>query len=403
MVTIKKQNMRTIFSMFAICLLGLIACNEEELGPLVVQDGKPNILSNISVENLNGGARISYTLPDDPDLLYVTATYPLSSGVQRTVKSSVFGNSLTLEGFSTTDEREVTLHTVNRSENLSDPMKVKIKPLISPLEVTFNALEVMGDFGGVTLRIRNETGNEFVFYTLTKEETGTWEIYDRLYSSAMEREHSVRGLEAEPQEFGFVLQDKWQNRSDTLFTTLTPLYEEELDKSLWRHHLLDNDNYYPNYPDRPLSNLWSESNANFMMATYPGIELPNWFTVDLGQTAVLGRMKMNSINSSVSNYQWFFSAGSPRIFEIWGSNDPALDGSWDNWTLLDRFESIKPSGTPIDVRTAEDISVGLAGEDFKFSNYDNAYRYIRFRLINTWGNLPTIQLQELTFWGEPKN
>src|SRR5690606_23763814 len=128
MVTIKKQNMRTIFSMFAICLLGLIACNEEELGPLVVQDGKPNILSNISVENLNGGARISYTLPDDPDLLYVTATYPLSSGVQRTVKSSVFGNSLTLEGFSTTDEREVTLHTVNRSENLSDPMKVKIKP-----------------------------------------------------------------------------------------------------------------------------------------------------------------------------------------------------------------------------------------------------------------------------------
>src|SRR5690606_32993715 len=122
--------MRAIFSMFAICLLGMIACNQEQLGPLVSQGGTPSPLSNISVENLNGGARISYTLPDDPDLLYVMASYSVNSGVERTVKSSVYGNSLLLEGFSSTDEREITLYTVNRSENRSEPMQVKIKPLI---------------------------------------------------------------------------------------------------------------------------------------------------------------------------------------------------------------------------------------------------------------------------------
>jgi len=378
----------------------MIACNQEKLGPLVAQDGQPNILSNITVENTNGGAKISYTLPEDPDLLYVTATYTVNSGVERTVKSSVFKNYITLEGFSTTDEREITLYTVNRAENRSDPMRVKIQPLTSPLEVTFGTLEATGDFGGVNLKFVNETETEFVFYTLTKGENGAWGIYDRLYSSAKERDYSIRGLDAVPQEFAFVLQDKWQNRSDTLFKTITPLYEEKLNKALWKHYPLDND--VPHEPNL-ISNLWSETNANVSIRAFPGIELPNWITIDLGQTAVLGRMKMHAINATTSNYQWFYSAGSPRIFEIWGSNDPALDGSWDSWTLLDRFESIKPSGLPVGSRNAEDIAAGLAGEDHKFSNYDNAYRYIRFVLVNTWGSGPLLQMQELTFWGEPKN
>src|SRR5690606_36513616 len=233
-------------------------------------------------------------------------------------------------------------YTVNRSENRSEPMQVKIKPLISPLEITFSSLKAEGDFGGVTLSCVNETASEFVFYTLTRAETGGWGIYDRLYSSAKERDYSIRGLNAEPQEFGFVLQDKWQNRSDTLYKTLTPLYEEELDKSLWKHYPLDND--IPTDPSRPLWGLWDDGPSGLSVLTYPGITLPNWLTIDLGQTAVLGRMKMYAIPQSQNNYPWFYSSGSPRRFEIWGSNNPTLDGSWDSWTLLGRFESIKPSG-----------------------------------------------------------
>lgn len=395
--------MRTKIYILAICLIAMTACEQDEKGPMVKQGGTPSVLSNISVENLNGGANITYTLPDDPTLLYVMATYSLSSGVERTVKSSVFKNSLLLEGFSTTEEREITLYTVDRSENKSAPMKVKVNPLVSPLEFTFTTLDVRGDFGGVTLSVFNETETDFVFYTLRKTETGEWIILDQYYSSAREINHSIRGLEAVSQEFAFVIQDKWQNQSDTLFRALTPLYEEELAKSLWKHYRLDND--IPIMPASPVSNLWSGTSSNYSVRVVdaPDLVLPNWITIDLGQTAVLGRMKMQAITATTSNYQWLYSSGSPRRFEIWGSNDPTPDGNWDSWTQLGEFESIKPSGLPIGYKTAEDIAQGLAGEDYKFENYDTAYRYIRFVLVQTWGNIPTLMMQELTFWGEPVN
>ncbi len=394
---------RIIFISTILIVFGLSRCSDIRLEPLTNNGEKPGKLSNITVTNEHGGATITYMLPDDPQLLYVEAEF-LSEGTgeKRSVKSSVFKNSLTLDGFMSTDERTVQLYTVNRSEVRSDPEEVTIKPLVSPIEVAFETLHATQDFGGVNLQFDNETGNEYVLYILTKGEGNDWAVYDRLYTMEKRPNYTSRGLVAEPQDFAFFFQDKWQNTSDTLFQNITPLYEEELDKSLWKHYLLDNDNYYPLYPDRPLSNLWSKSTKNFTMAPYPGIELPVWFTIDLGQTAVLGRMKMNAINASTSNYQWFYSTGTPRAFEVWGSNDPSYDGSWDKWTLLDRFESVKPSGLPIGHNAPEDIAAGLAGEDYKFSNFDHAYRYIRFKVIQTWGSRPDIMLQELTFWGSPE-
>lgn len=393
-----------------ICLSAILAvfgfwgCSDMSLEPLTENGEMPAELSNITVTNEHGGATITYVLPDDPQLLYVQAEF-LSEGTgeKRLVKSSVFKNSITLDGFMSTNERTVQLYTVNRSEVRSEPVEVTIKPLVSPIEVAFETLIATQDFGGVNVQFDNETGNEYVLYILTKDEGNNWSLYDRLYTIEKKPNYTSRGLEAEPQDFAFVFQDKWQNVSDTLFQNITPLYEEELDKSLWEHYLLDNDNYFPLYPNRPLSNLWSKSTANWMLAPYPGIELPVWFTIDLGQTAVLGRMKMNAISASTSNYQWFYSTGTPKVFEVWGSNNPSYDGSWDDWTLLDRFESVKPSGLPIGSNAPEDITAGLAGEDHKFSNFDHAYRYIRFKVIQTWGSRPDIMLQELTFWGAPDN
>lgn len=395
---------RLLFILAISTIFGLYGCNDMALEPLAKNDEKPGKLTNIEVQNENGGATITYTLPDDPSLLYVVAEFSSDKkGTVRQVKSSVFKKSLHLDGFMSTDERIVQLYTVNRSEVRSDPVNVTIQPLISPIELAFGTLKTGQDFGGVNIQFDNEAGIEFVLYVLTKDEEDAWQIYDRLYTTEKQPNYTSRGLEAEKQEFAFCFQDKWQNISDTLFQTITPLYEEELDKSLWKHHLLDNDNYTQLYPDRPLSNLWSNSNANWMMAPSDGIELPVWITIDLGQTSLLGRMRMNAINASTSNYQWFYSTGTPEVFEIWASNNPSLDGDWSSWTLLDRFESVKPSGLPVGQNAPEDIAAGLAGEDYNFSTYDQAYRYIRFKVIKTWGARNEIMLQELTFWGTPED
>src|SRR5690606_1920326 len=125
--------------------------------------------------------------------------------------------------------------------------------------------------------------------------------------------YTIRGLASEPQDFAFFFTDKWQNHSDTLYQTITPLFEEKLSKDVWKQLPLDNDHYDQVYPNRPVSNLWSESNANFWYDPPIGQELPIWFTIDLGQDAVIGRMKVNAIDDA-SN-KWLFARGSPKTFE----------------------------------------------------------------------------------------
>lgn len=391
-----------IFLVTIVSALVCSGCTDIKLEPLTDNADKPVQVSNVSVTNEPGGATISYTLPDDPNLLYVVAEFSSDMrGSIRTVKSSVFKNSLRLEGFMSTTQRTVKLYTVSRTEVRSDPVEVEIQPLISPIEIAFSTLQVTQDFGGVNIQFDNTSGTEFVVHILAKDEDGAWFLHDRLYTIARAPDYTSRDLEAVEQEFGFYFQDRWQNISDTLYSTITPLYEEELNKALWKHYELDNDLYTQLYPARPLSNLWSKSSANWM--SQPGGVLPFWFTVDLGQTAVLGRMRMNAIDASTSNYQWFYSTGTPKMFEVWGSNNPSLDGNWDSWTLLGMFESVKPSGLPVGTNAPEDIAAGLAGENYKFTDYEHAYRYIRFKVLQTWGSRTDIMLQELTFWGEPKN
>src|SRR3546814_10549278 len=55
-------------------LLVVSACKDKNrLDPLENDGIPPEALTNVQVENLNGAAKISYTLPGDEDLLYVLA------------------------------------------------------------------------------------------------------------------------------------------------------------------------------------------------------------------------------------------------------------------------------------------------------------------------------------------
>lgn len=400
--------MRTLILILTTGLLLFSACAERELGPLVNIGGKPEPISNISVENKNGTSKISYTLPDDQQLLYVLAEYELRNGEIRSAKSSIFKGFIELEGFASTEEREVTLYTVNKGEERSEPTRVTIKPLVSPLELAYKSLNPTADFGGVNVKYENEFEHEYVLNFLYKDENGDWLEYDRSYSSVKEPVSVFRGLDAEPQDFAFYLVDKWQNLSDTLYENITPLYEVEVDKDLMRHYPLDNDYYEPRIASRPISNLWDGPStadaANFSLLVYDELSFPWWFTIDLGKEYQIGRMKLFQSPAPVTNnntYSYFFANISPKVFEVYGSNEPSLDGSWDSWTLLEHFESIKPSGLPIGNNSPEDIAAGLEGLDFTFSNYEQGYRYIRVNVIDSWSSQVGMILQEMTFWGAP--
>lgn len=382
-----------------VVLLAVTGCSDIVNEPLVMNGDKPAPVSNIQVENLPGGAKISYTLPPNKDFSYVEAVFAShESGEKRVVKSSQYKNFVELEGFATEDEYEVELYSVNRSEVKSDPVKTVIKPLTAPITTVFNSLQVREDFGGVNIQVFNDLEKEYILYTLLKDDEGKWTVYDRLYMKSKYRNYSVRGLEPEEMDFAFVLTDKWKNSSDTLQMALTPFYEEQFEKD-WLALHLPGDSWEGAY-GLTLDKLWDGSLANidYFIGNLPVAPLPNHFTIDLRKPLKISRMK---VNQYTFGYQ--YGLGNPRTFEIWGSNDPPANGSWDNWTLLLQAESIKPSGLPGTAFTNEDTAYAVAGEEYDFPLETGAYRYIRFRTIRTWGGSENILLHEITFWGQNPN
>lgn len=394
--------MKRLIFLFIAYIGLLISCQEKKLEPLLKNNGEADILDVVSVENLHGGAKIIYNLPDDPDISYVMAEYVIR-GEKRTVKSSKYKNFVVLEGFKNTSKYEVNLYTVTRSEKRSEPVSVTIEPLKPPIYYIFHSLKVNNTFGGIDISFYNEAEDEYVLHTLMKDSTNTWVEYDRLYTSAKERDYAIHGLAAEPTEFAFFFMDRWQNYSDTLYKTLTPLYEEELDKSLWKLYPLDNDTYAPRW-DRPIEHIWDGSLTSQPYGIDPSkASLPQWFTIDLGQAAIFSRFRFNEYFKDQSSHrQWAFGGGSPKEYEIWGSNNPSKDGSWDSWTLLGKIESIKPSGLPPLQLTNEDIAAVIHGEDYTFPYTGKAYRYIRFKTLSTWGGTSALMFAEMTLWGQPQ-
>jgi hypothetical protein len=109
----------------------------------------------------------------------------------------------------------------------------------------------------------------------------------------------------------------------------------------------------------------------------------------------------------------------PREFELWGSDDPPLDGSWDNWYLLGKWEVFKPSGygdgRDVGPITAENQDYYVNKLEFELASTEeisDPYRpvsFIRFKTLSTFTTYLTdmkqanIVLGEMALWGTLKN
>jgi hypothetical protein len=109
------------------------------------------------------------------------------------------------------------------------------------------------------------------------------------------------------------------------------------------------------------------------------------------------------------NYALLYQATHVKEFELYGSNAPNADGSWDSWTFIGAYEGIRPSGLAFGVNaTAEDQDYARQGEDFEVQWDDpDGFRYYRIRVLSTWNgireqpwaNTLTVAIAELKFFG----
>ncbi|MCX2452253.1 DUF5000 domain-containing lipoprotein [Pedobacter sp. PLR] len=389
-----------------VVLLIFFSC-KDSFNPKPVKIGEvPAPITKFSVKSIPGGAIITYNLPEGDDVRYVKATYTINNGTTREAKSTVYKNTLLVDGFSAAGEYEISLTVVGVGEKESTPTNIKIialKPvhqfIIDEIE---NENKMYATFGGINIDYQNDTESNLVIRVMTKNAQGNWQVAETAYTKAKSGRIKLRGYQPVEREFSVFITDRWNNKSDTLIRSLSPIFEKQFEKRLFKQYNLPGDTYTPHTGAsraRDMPVLWDGLNNRngSIFHTRPVDVMPQHFTWDMGVKAKLSRFifypDVNADNTTV------FGAGQPSVWELWGSNNPNPDGTFGSWTQVGTYRSVKPSGLPLGQISSADIEQCLKGEEFEVDPNVQGYRYWRWRSIANWGNLSYIYMSEFSFFG----
>ncbi len=389
----------------AIALLVMISCSDELTNhqPVGSDPNAPQQVSEVQVTNRAGNAKITYKTPADPNLLYVKAEYTITSGKVMEAKASYYADSLVLEGFADTEEHEVKLYTVSRSEVKSQPMTVKIKPLTAPIWAVYESVEIINAFGGYKLTALNSTNASIAILIMKRNVLNEWEVDNDLsvYTTAYVVASQKSGMDTVSRQYGIAVRDRWGNITDTLFQQISPIYEVELNTANFKHFPLPNDPIQQ--PGASVANMWDLRYGwpvSFTSLATATLTTPSIVTIDMGTTAKLSKVWIRPFKE-LSNL--YFSFTTLKSFELWGSTNPNLDGSLDNsWTLLGTYECKKPSGSSGATETASDQEAAANGFYYDIDFNAPKIRYIRIRCLKNWAGSCPQSVDELKIFGDPR-
>lgn len=407
-------------------LLPLYYCGCKEEGRLDHLDDSAPAPGTVTVEEVTskpGGAVIRYKVPNDDNLLGVKVVYTRRGELCES-KASRYADTLVVEGFGNTDPQEVKLYSVGVNEKLSEPVSVEIQPLTPPVQSVKVDLEA--GFGGVIISLQENNSKADLAIVLMGDTIASssgekqWVDLQTFHTKSATMKFSRRGLDPEPGDFGLYLRDRRNNRSDTIYKTLTPIEEVKLPKDDFRNAALPTDYYAPAEGNNGyrLEQMWNGGEAadgNFYASSHSA-PMPQWFTIDLGRKMSISRFQKWPRSG---NYE-LYSSTAPRVFEVWGSDNPNPDGSWDSsWHLLGKFEQFKPSGygegREVGPITDEDNDYWYNKTEFELVPTEEApdpyqtVTHLRFKILSTFNTYGTdatmsqIIIGELTFWGQLKD
>lgn len=396
----KKISVK-LFLLLTCMAVTVWGCKEDKLEPLEKSTTKPGVVTNITATSGPGYAILNYTPPSDKDLLYVKAVYQLASGRMMEVKSSYYGNTLKVEGFGDTEEHEVQVYAVNRSEITSDPALIKVKPLENPIWGVFRSMKMLTDFGGLKLTAANPSTAEIAFEVMVESKGKYLPSAKNIYTSAAEVDQAIRGFDTLSYNFAVTVRDRWLNYSDTLYTTIKPLFETAIPKSGYKGVTLPTD--VGLHASTPLAGLWDGDTNGWprVLMTSSAVLTTQWFTFDIGKLSTLSRIVIWDYPEYLNGRTYFYG-GNLLDFEVWGSDNPPADGSFNNWVKLGTFKSKKPSNLPYGVNNNDDITIGAAGLNYTFDLGTPKVRYLRIKSLKNWQGTTFMAIGELQVYGDPR-
>lgn len=410
---VRKKIFSSWSILFSISLL--YSCSEDPLGQTPTDSSAPAQVTNVKVENIPSGAKITYTPPTDEDLLYVEARYTIN-GKQRNVKVSCFEDELTIQGYADMDEHGVELYSVDRSKNYSEPVKVSIKPMENPVFTISRSIEMERGVGGIGIKWKNESEAMVSLQMYAADSLGSMQLVEVLSTQTKIGAYALRGFDDQRRRFAVVVKDHWDNVSDTVSGYFTPRFEQIIPKDGYKRFLLPEDN------NTELGGSWAWSK---MFDGVAGVDGNGWhvrtngsghgvyFTIDLGHKVKLTRYKLWQRGGN-----WPYRQNNPRSWEMYGRVDDPEDiynehsqndkDYWAqgfredaaNWTHLMHCITPKPSGYDNFEITSADIEYGNMGHEYEFGEDAPVVRYIRFTINETWGGGDLLNINELSFYGK---
>ena len=364
----------------------------------------PLQVSNLQVTNGNGNATISYKLPDDSRLMFVKAVYKITTGQQYETKASYYNNTLLVQGFADTLEHEVTIISVSRSNVESAPLTVKIKPLVAPIWQVQRSIQVINAFGGYNLAAANVSKSDISIIVVKKNVFNEYEADNNqsIYTNADSVLNKIRGLDTSEYRFGFLVKDRWGNKTDTMFKSIKPLYETLIPKTNYNVFNLPGD---ASQVTNGAALVYAWDNrlgwpyTSFTNQQGTGGTNPHMISFDMGALAKVSRVYIRPFPEG--NLYYYLST--MKRFEIYGSAAPNLNGALDNtWRLLGSYTLVKPSGLAYGTDNAADQAAGAAGFSWEADVSAPKVRYIRIRCLENFAGGTNQSINELAVYGDPR-
>lgn len=391
---------RNFLSLFLITFLFLLGCNENEN-----QDSTPpGSLTIESVTPTNGGGILTYSLPNDSDILFVRAEYTNSLGNDVYRVSSSHNNSIEIDGLNQNTPISVRLFVIDENENISEPTDVEFTPLPSFIYLVQESISISPTLGGVNIEWEN-IAEKTVYVHLHIVNAGEEEI--RILSSDKEFENiSVRGLESVEMTFLTKVEDFDGNITDLEEkATISPLFEEMIDKSTWT--LMSQLSVDGNAWEGETDNFWddivdtAETNADnsyFIIWRDANGGVLNWpldIVINLNKNVKIHRLKVWQRAfwyNGPTGIPYYYQEENIRSFDLYASENS------QDWTLLGQYDIGDPSDQ--DGNIPQDfIDAAANGHDFDLEGVSDKFRYLKFSITSNYGSDTYVHGSEITLWG----
>ena len=395
-----KKSLKKIISVFTILLI-TVSCQDTESGDVTA----PGKLIVETITPTNGGGIISYTLPDDSDILFVRAEYTNTLGEDVFRVSSVHNNEVEISGLNQTTPIEVNLFVVDNNDNKSEPTTAEFVPLESFIYLVQESIEFSADLGGV--RVSWENIESKTVYVYVHIQNGEDEEIRILSSNSPLENRFIRGLEATELTFLTKVADFDGNVTDLEEKGVySPLFEEVIDKSTWS--LVSNQSINGNAWEGSTVNFWDDivdttqtdsDNSYFIIWRDQNGGTLNWpldIVVNLNKNVKINRLKVWQrafwYNGPSPTTAYYYQEENMKSFDLFAS----INGQ--EWTLLGQYDI----GNPMDADgniPSDAMESAANGHDFELDGVSESFNYLKISITSNYGSDTYCHGSEITLYG----